>query len=214
QVVAPDQQAVGLVEQDRVGRAVPGALVDRERPPAGDELLAVADDGVDLHRLAVAAEAARDVVERLARVVVDPVQAHHRERIGVVALGLALVAAEVRREPRRGRHARARTLGDLRGEPDVVVVLVGEDDELDVLDAQPELAQAVVERRAGLVAPRSGVYEREWIAAQHTPGPMHYGSAPCRPKTASSPVSPPSRRRTCCPTAAGPSASRRSSSPP
>ena len=120
-----------------------------------------------------------------------------------------LVVAEVRREPRRRGHPRARAADDLRGEPDVVVVLVGEHDELDVLDPQADRAQALLERDPGLVAPRPGVDEGQRIAAQHpaadgsdrerrgqlepmhavgkhgaqrTRGPLHYGSGPMPPE--------------------------------
>ena len=166
QMVAADEQPV-RVGEDRVGRAVAGTLVGGERAPAGHEPLTVADHDVDRGALRVAPERARDVVEGPPDVVVDAVAAHDRHGVGVVAIHRALVVGEVRGKARARRKARARPTDDLRREPGVVVVLVGDDDELDVLDAQPERVQAFVERGTRLVAQRARVDERQRLAAQH-----------------------------------------------
>ena len=86
----------------------------------------------------------------------------------------------------------------------------------------PEQAEPLYERFADRLGAAARRLRRDdgGRAGQRRPGDAPARAcvafrAPCHPKTASSPASPPSRRRTCCPTAAGPQTLHaRSSSPP
>ncbi len=63
---------------------------------------------------------------------------HQRGGLLVVALGVRAEVLDERREQVEGRHLRARALGDDVDEPEVVDVLVRDDQELEVLDRMPE----------------------------------------------------------------------------
>jgi hypothetical protein len=63
-------------------------------------------------------------------------------------------------------HGRARATLDGGGEADVVEMVVRREQQLDVLDAQPLLAQARLERRERVVVARPRVDQRDRIAAQ------------------------------------------------
>ena len=67
---------------------------------------------------------------------------------------------------REDGDARARAPLDRRGKPDVVVVVVRSDHELDVLDADPAQAQSALDRVERLVAARAGIDDGERLSAE------------------------------------------------
>ena len=114
------------------------------------------------------AEAPRDGAQRDHHVLGDPVAEHQPGRERVVALDVLAEVLDERDGDVDRRDLGARALGDDLDQAEVVDVLVGDDDELDVLDRVAEvgeLALELVERLAGVRArcrrgsaarPRSG----------------------------------------------------------
>jgi len=94
------------------------------------------------------------------------VAAHQRDGVGVVGVHARVDVGEERGEARRGRDLRARAPLQLARQPHVVVVLVGEDDQLQVLDGDAERGQPFLEPRLGLVHQRPRVDQRRRRAAQ------------------------------------------------
>ena len=113
-----------------------------------------------------AAVGAADLAERRDRPRAHAVAAHQRDRVVVVGLHARVEVAQVAGELRRARDLGARAARQLGGEADVVVVLVGEDEQLEVLDGDPEGGEAGLQARLGLLHARPGVDQRERAPAQ------------------------------------------------
>ena len=94
--------------------------------------------------------------QRMDDVLGYPVAQHDRGGERVVVLHLALVVGKPRREAIERAHLGARALREDLHEADVVDVLVGDDDSLEVLDTMPMSLEGVLERRerSGRVGPR------------------------------------------------------------
>ena len=147
EVVAADQLAGGLVVEDGVRGRVPGAVVHAPRAPGEGQHRAVGQRRADRAARAPGAERARDGAQRDDDVLRDPVAQHDRLGEGVVGLHDLRVARQPRRQRVERAHLGARAVGQDLHEADVVDVLVGDDDPLEVLDAPAVLAQRRLERR-------------------------------------------------------------------
>ena len=161
EVVGGDQDPARAVVQDDVGRRVAGPVVHVQLAVAQPQDRAFVQRARDVHRAAPAAERRRDAAQREAHVVGDPVLAHDLRREDVVLLDRLAVVAEPRRQGAERRDLRAGTLREQAGEPRVVEVLVGEDDELEVLEPVPEAREPAfqhVQRPRGV---RADVDERQ-----------------------------------------------------
>ena len=166
QVVADDRLVRGVVDEERVGDAVPGTVNRAQRSAAGLDLVAVGEHDV---RLVVRAAADDVLPERLGvgdEPIGDAVLREQRLREAPFGGGLLVVADA----PGGGRvergHARARPLPDPAGEAGVVEVMVREQQQLDVLDGEPVLPEPLLERRQRLVALRARVHERQRLAPE------------------------------------------------
>ncbi len=171
QVVAGDQQpALGLVEDDvRGGVAgglvdLPGAVVGLELDP-GDEVAVGLADAVDqllaaaLAGLAVALQGRRRDAALARRL--EPLL---ERRGGVVDHQPDVAPARVQPELAAG------ALDDRRRQPVVVGVRVGAEQQLDVLEAKPGLAQGEVELAHPPLAADPGVDEDDAVAGGQRPG--------------------------------------------
>ena len=99
------------------------------------------------------AEAARNGAQRRDHVLGDPVAEHQRGRELVVELDVVAEVLDERDHDVDRRHLGSGARGDDLDQPQVVDVLVGEDDQLDLLERAPqgrELALELVERLAGV----------------------------------------------------------------
>ncbi len=166
QVVPDEGRRAALVDQQRVGRAVPRASEDPEVPLTGAHEVAILEAQIGVvGRRGVADEIPESLVvadHRLGNAVVT----HELNREGAVRRRALDVALTVVSRAVERRHLRPRP-GDDRGDQSrVVEVVVGGDHELDVLDPQPFPAQAGLERAERLVAARAGVDQRERRATE------------------------------------------------
>jgi len=165
-VVADEGFPRRVVDEERVGCAVPRAMDDAERSASGDDLVALGELDVGL----VVGAAADDVLpERLAvrdQLLGDAVRREQLLREGALG-GRQLVVANA---PRRGRREccdpRAGALSDRRRQAGMVEVVVREEQELDVLDREPAPPERLLEGAQRLVAPRPCVDERERVARE------------------------------------------------
>ena len=164
QVIAGDQDAVA--REHRVGRAVARPLAHVPRAPAGDELVAVGQDPGHRHVAEEAAERPADALQRLDGRLRHAVPAHERDGVGVVRIHARVDVGHERGERRRPGDVGARAPSQLAGEADVVGVLVGQEDQLEVLDGEAERGEARVEPRLRLLHQRAGVDQRQRLAAQ------------------------------------------------
>ena len=145
------------IDEDRVGRAVAGPLPDEEAPAAGLDDVAVPDRPIDGDGAAVDAVLLGDGVELGDRGLGNAVQAHHVGLVGVLELHRAREVGEEPGQELVRDDGRAAALAHRVREPDVVVVLVGEDDLLDVLDAGARAPRATPRARpASRASPRPG----------------------------------------------------------
>ena len=146
QVVADEGKALALVDEQRVGGAVPGPRDDAQVAAAGadDRAVGQLDVGVVGVRRAL-----DEVPESL--VVGDDclghaVVAHEREREAAVRGGpLGVAAAVGGRAVERGDPG-AGAAGDRGGQAGVVEMVVRDEDQLDVLDADAVAREARLER--------------------------------------------------------------------
>ena len=134
---APSTMRALLVVEDRVRRRVAGAVQDAQRAVAQLELGAVRQPPRHRRRRAPRAEGLRDAEQRVAHVLRDPVLGHHALGERVVGVHALLPVLDARREQVERRDLGARATREDRHEPEVVDVLVGDDDQLEVLDAMP-----------------------------------------------------------------------------
>ena len=155
-----------VAREHGVGRAVPGPLVHAPGAAARGQLAAVVEDPVHARARDEAPERATDPAERLHRPLGHAVAPHQRDRVGVVGVHAQLDVGQERGELRGPRQLRARAPLQLPGQPHVVVVLVGQDDQLEVLDRHAVLGQALLEPGLGLLHQRPGVEQRQRRAAQ------------------------------------------------
>ena len=155
QMVAGDQDLPLLVPEDRVRRAVPGRWKIRSVRSRELELLAVAQRDGHAPARAEGAERRGQRPEHGGQVVGHPVAAHDRLGELVVGGGAAREALEVGAEQVQRGHLGARAAGQDLEQAEMIHVLVGEHDQLEVLDPAPvrgERALEVVERLAGVRA--------------------------------------------------------------
>src|SRR5579884_284838 len=161
QMVARDQDLPLLVPQDGVRRAVPGPVEDAERPVAPGELLTVTQSDGHVPARAERAERGGQRAEHRGQIAGHPVAAHDRLRELVVGRGAARKALQVGGEQVKRGHLRPRTPGQDLEQAEVIHVLVGQHDQLEVLDPAAMCREGtlqVVERLAGV---RPGVDQRE-----------------------------------------------------
>ena len=149
QVVGGDQDPALLVPEDRVGGAVAGPVEDLQGAVAEGDLLAVGERPGHLDVRAPAAEAARDAPQRRRHLLGDAVAQHQLDREAVLALGVLVEVGEPLGGDADRRHLGAGVLDDDLDQAEVVDVLVGEDDQLEVVDRVAALAElASAARRA------------------------------------------------------------------
>jgi hypothetical protein len=161
QVVGRHEHAPLAVVEHSVGGAVAGPERDGERAVAELDLLAVAQGARDRGPGPPGPEAARHGLERPHDLGRQPVAQHDRDRELVLGVGVVAVALQERHQAVDRRHVGPRPGPQDLDEADVVDVLVGHEDQLQVLDPVPERAQLalqLVERDAGV---RTAVDERE-----------------------------------------------------
>ena len=163
QVVAGDQVAVGRVEEHGVRRRVARAMVDGERPARERQLPAVAQDLADGCAGAPAAVPARDRAERGDHLVGHAVAAQQRLREQVVALRVALEVLHDRHEDVQRADRGARAVGEHVHQPEVVGVLVGDHDPLELLDPAAERRQPGLQRDVRARRVRADVEQRERV---------------------------------------------------
>ncbi len=152
QVVAGDEDLARLVPEDRVRRAVPGAVQGGERPVAQGELAAFAQRHRDVTGGAEGAEGGADRAQGGGQLGGDAVAAHHRHRELVVGAGAGAEVLQVGAQDVERRHLGARAPGDDLQQAEVVHVLMGDDDQPEILDAVPELGQCLLELVQGFPA--------------------------------------------------------------
>ena len=116
-----------------------------------------------LRRAAPGAERARHRAQRGHHVARDPVAQHQRLGELVVALGVGGVLLHHRREQVERADLGARAAGEDPDQPEVVEVLVGDHDPLEVLDPVAALAQRLLELVERLAGVRPGVDERQRV---------------------------------------------------
>ena len=167
QVVADERDPLALVDEQRVGRAVPGPRHDAQvaaarrgwcSPSASTTSACV---GVRL--------AAQELPERLGvgdHRLGHAVVAHQREREAAVGLAALVVVRAVGGRALVGGDAGARARGDRRREAAVVEVVVRDQHELEVLEPHAGAAQAGLERGQRLVVARARVDQRQRVAPQ------------------------------------------------
>ena len=161
QVVAADQQRSGLVPEDRVRRAVSRPMQRAQRPVGERQLVAVVQRTGHLAARAKRPERRPDRAERDRDVVRDPVAAHDRLRELVVRRGAGGEVLEVRPERAERRDLGAGAPGQDLEQADVIHVLVGEHDQLEVLDRMAVLGERALELVQRLSRVRAGVDQRQ-----------------------------------------------------
>ncbi len=147
QVVAGDQRASALVVEDRVRGAVAGAVQHAQRAVAQLQRLPRGERAIHLDGAAPRAEARGDGAQRGDDVGGDPVAEHDARREAVIELGLGAEVAQAAVEALQGGDLRAGAPREDRGEAEVVDVLVGDDQQLQVLDRVPVRRRAPVRAR-------------------------------------------------------------------
>ena len=141
----------------------PGRWCTRHARPANSQQRAVGQRRADGAARAPGAERARHGPQGDDDVRRDAVAQHDRLGEGVVGLHDLRVARQPRRQRVERAHLGARAVGQDRHQPDVVDVLVGDDDPLEVLDAAAVLGQRRLERRQRRRRVRAGVDQRERV---------------------------------------------------
>ena len=152
------------VVEERVAGGVAGAVEHlhacgrrtraRRRRPAGV---------VTLRRAAPGAERARHRAQRGDDVARDPVAQHQRLRELVVALGVGGEVLDHRGEQVERADLGVRAAGEDADQPEVVDVLVGDDDPLQVLDPVAEVGQRALELVERLARVRPDVDQRQRV---------------------------------------------------
>ncbi len=163
QVVRRDQQRAALVPEDGVRGAVAGSAQDSQRALAQFQVLPLGEGAIDLHGAAPRAEARRDGPQCGDDVGGNPVAQHDAPGEAVVELGLRAEVAQPAIEALQGGHLCPRASREDRGEAEVVDVLMGDDQELEVLDRVPARGEGPFElvQRLRRVGPR--VDQREGL---------------------------------------------------
>jgi hypothetical protein len=162
-MVAADEHARLAVIQERARRTVAWTQRDLPCPSTCFEAVAVGEYPVDKDARAEAAERLRQPVQRARSLLRNAVAPHERHGIDVVAIHGRIEVGEIVRERRDRRYRRTRALADLPRQPDVVVVLVCEDDQLDIADPEAERGEGGLEVRPGLDHQRPRVDQRERV---------------------------------------------------
>jgi hypothetical protein len=124
---------------------VAGSQLDLERTLRELEPLAVRERAGDLHGRAPAAKRTRDRPQRDHELLGDPVADHQLAGELILALGIGVVALQERRDDIDRSHLGPRARSDDVDEAEVVDVLVGDDNEVEVVDGMPEVAELVLE---------------------------------------------------------------------
>ena len=163
QVVAGEQVAAFGVVEDRVRGRVAGAVVDVQGAVGELERPAVGEDVGDGRAAAPAAVGLRHRAERGHHVARDAVAQHQRLREPVVLVAVLLEVLDDRDEQVERAYLGLGALGDDPDQPEVVGVLVGDDDPLEVLEPAAELLEAVFERDERLRRVRADVDERQRV---------------------------------------------------
>ncbi len=128
-----------------------GAVQHFQGAVAEVHLLAVGERAGHRHVRAPAAEAAGDAAQRRRHFLGDAVAQHQLDREAVVGLGVLVEVGEPLGGGAERRHLGAGVLGDDLDQAEVVDVLVGDDDQLEVVDrvaARGQLGAELVQRLA------------------------------------------------------------------
>ena len=140
----------------------PGRKQTSSERPANSSALAVAHERtVDLRPGAPGAERQRHRLQRARHLLRDAVAQHRGGGEVVLGGGLVAVALEERHEPVERHDLGAGAVREYLHEPDVVDVLVGHDDPLEVLDPVAESGQPALEHVERAARVRAGVDQRE-----------------------------------------------------
>ena len=131
--------------------------------PANRSVLAVGQPAVDRRAAAPGAERPRHRAQRGHDVARDAVAQHQRLGELVVALGVRAELLDHRREQVERARPRRPSGGEDADQPEVVEVLVGDDDPLEVLDPAAVLAQRALELVERLAGVGPGVDQRERV---------------------------------------------------
>ena len=163
EVVGGDELAALLVPEDRVGGGVAGTVEDLQAAVAQLEHVAVVQRARDLDARPPGPEGARDAAQRHRHVGREAVAQHEPLGEGVVGLVGLGEALEQGHELVQRRHLGPRAPSQDLRQPLVVEVLVGDDDELEVLDLAAVRGQRLLELVEGLARVRAGVDQRERV---------------------------------------------------
>ena len=163
QVVAADHLAPLAVVEERVAGRVPGAVEHLQGAVGEVELRAVGERVRHLGRSAPGAERARHRAQRGHDVARDAVAQHQRLGELVVALGMVREVLDQRREQVERADLRVRAAGEDVDQAEVVDVLMGDHDPLEVLDAVAVVAQRALELVQRLAAVGPDVDDRQRV---------------------------------------------------
>jgi len=161
EVVGPEHDATLLVVEDRVRRRVAGAMQHAQGAVAQAQLGAVGERPRHRRRATPRAVALRHRQQRVVHVLRDPVLGHDALGERVVGVHALLPVLHARGQQVQRGDLGARAAREDRHEAEVVDVLMGYDDQPEVLHAvaaRRERALELVERRAGV---RAAVDQRE-----------------------------------------------------
>ena len=164
EVVGGEQDPAVGVPEHRVRRASgPGGAATSSSRSRNDRRSPSWSGRVTRRARAPGAEGARDRAQREDHVLGDPVAAHQRVGELVVELGVVGVALDVGREHVEGGDLGAGAAREHVEQPEVVDVLVGDDEQLEVLDRVPARGERPLElvQRLGRVGAR--VDERQRV---------------------------------------------------
>jgi hypothetical protein len=153
QMVGGEQDPSLAVPEHRVGGAMARTVLDLQAAIAEIQQLAVVQRAAHLDLGSPGTEAAGHLAQCPDHLLGDPVASHQRRRLLVVALGIVAEVLEEGNGEVDGRHLGSRAVRDDVDQPEMVDVLVGDDDQLEVLDPMAEgvqLALQLVERLAGV----------------------------------------------------------------
>ena len=154
------------VEEQRVGLAVPAPRNHLELASAGSDARAVMQANVRVEALRCRGDVVPERLDRSAQRIRHAVGTHELARESAICGDVLGVGRAVRGRRIERRDPCAGPALDRRREPDVVVVVMGRDHELDVLDLHPAQSQASLERIERFVGARPRVDQRDGVAAQ------------------------------------------------
>ena len=166
-MVADDGAAVLLVQEDGVRGAVARPVQRAQHEAAQVERVVVVEHDVGGGAGAERVAGPGTVAQRPDRQLVHAVEVHLQLGEGIVVLEALLAPGEEAAQRTPGHDARAAAVDELLRQADVVVVLVGEEQQLDVFDTPAERCEALLERSQRRRIVRADVDEREHVGLDH-----------------------------------------------